>query len=56
MTTKNTKKSAAIVSSADLNNTANQLNPNNEAYWQSRGLVERPENWTELIVEPKKTK
>jgi hypothetical protein len=56
MTTKNNKKSAAIVSSADLNNTANQLNPNNKAYWKSRGVDERPENWTKLIVELKKTK
>ena len=56
MNSKNTKKSAAIVYSADLNNTANQLNPKNEAYWKSRGLDERPEKWTELIVEPKKMK
>ena len=26
-------------------NRANQLNPNNDAYWQSRGEDERPEDW-----------
>ncbi len=26
-------------------NRANQMNPNNDAYWQSRGYDERPENW-----------
>ena len=29
----------------DLDNHANQLNPNNDAYWQSRGLDELPEDW-----------
>jgi hypothetical protein len=29
----------------DLDNRANQLNPNNDAYWQSRGDDERPEDW-----------
>lgn len=28
-----------------LDNHANQLNPNNDAYYQSRGLDERPDNW-----------
>ena len=26
-------------------NHANQLNPNHEAYWQSRGYDERPDDW-----------
>lgn len=26
-------------------NRSNQLNPNNDAYWQSRGLDERPDDW-----------
>lgn len=26
-------------------NHSNQLNPNNDAYWQSRGHDERPDNW-----------
>jgi len=29
----------------DLDNHANQLNSNNDAYWQSRGEDERPNNW-----------
>lgn len=28
-------------------NRANQLNPNNDAYWQSRGYDERPDDWSE---------
>lgn len=28
-------------------NRANQLNPNNDAYWQSRGYDERPNDWQE---------
>jgi hypothetical protein len=28
---------------ADADNHANQLNPNNDAYWQSRGEDGRPE-------------
>jgi hypothetical protein len=28
-------------------NHADQLNPNNDAYWQSRGEDERPEDWEE---------
>lgn len=32
---------------SDLDNHANQLNPNNDAYWESRGLDERPDNWEE---------
>ncbi len=30
--------------SNDVNH-ANQCNPNNDAYWESRGHDERPENW-----------
>jgi len=32
---------------SDLENRAQQLNPNNDAYWQSRGLDERPDDWEE---------
>ena len=28
---------------ADMDNHANQMNPNNDAYWQSRGLDHRPD-------------
>lgn len=30
-------------------NRANQLNPNNDAYWQSRGEDDRPEDWEEHV-------
>ena len=30
---------------SDRDNRANQLNPNNDAYWQSRGEGGRPGNW-----------
>ena len=26
-------------------NHADQMNPNNDAYWQSRGYDERPDDW-----------
>lgn len=29
---------------ADRDNRANQLNPNNDAYWQSRGEEHRPDD------------
>ena len=28
-----------------LDNHANQLNPNNDAYWESRGWEDRPDDW-----------
>jgi len=31
----------------DLDNHSNQLNPNNDAYWESRGYDERPDGWDE---------
>ncbi len=34
---------------SDLNNHANQMNPNNDAYWQSRGFDERPDDWEECV-------
>ena len=30
---------------SDLDNHANQMNPNNDAYWESRGQDERPDDW-----------
>jgi hypothetical protein len=44
MTTKSTPQPAPQPSQADLDNRANQLNPNHDAYWQSRGLPEKPES------------
>ncbi len=31
----------------DMDNHANQCNPNNDAYWESRGEDERPDDWEE---------
>ena len=36
---------------SDLNNHANQMNPNNDAYWESRGYDERPDDWEERVPE-----
>ena len=33
------------MSRSNQDNHANQMNPNNDAYWQSRGHDERPEDW-----------
>lgn len=32
-------------------NRSNQLNPNNDAYWQSRGFDERPNDWHTHVVQ-----
>lgn len=32
-------------SQADLDNHANQMNCNNDIYWESRGYDERPSDW-----------
>ena len=29
----------------DMNDHANQMNPNNDAYWTTRGYDERPHDW-----------
>ncbi len=33
----------------DLENHSNQLNPNNDAYWESRGCDERPDGWEGIL-------
>jgi hypothetical protein len=33
----------------DLDNHSDQLNPNNDTYWESRGYDERPDEWEDLI-------
>ncbi len=38
---------------SDLDNHANQMNPNNDAYWESRGYDERPDDCEERITEDK---
>ena len=35
----------------DLDNHANQMNPNNDAYWESRGFDGRPDDWEDRIDE-----
>ena len=32
-------------------NRADQMNPNNDAYWESRGYDERPDDWEGLVVQ-----
>ena len=32
---------------SNQDNHANQLNPNNDAYWESRGWDGRPDDWEE---------
>ena len=34
---------------SDRDNHANQLNPNHDAYWQSRDETGRPDDWEERI-------
>ena len=36
---------AADKNTANQHNHQNQLNPNNDAYWKSRGYKKRPDNW-----------
>lgn len=33
----------------DQDNRSDQLNPNNDAYWQSRGDDSRPQDWEDRI-------
>jgi len=41
------KKEELMSRQSDLDNHANQMNPNNDAYWQSRDEDERPDDWVE---------
>ncbi len=36
---------------ADNDNHANQMNPNNDAYWESRGYDERPDDPEDQVDE-----
>jgi len=38
-------RSRTMSKQSDQDNRANQLNDNNDAYWQSRGEDERPDDW-----------
>jgi len=42
-------------SQAELDNHANQLNSNNDAYWTSRGEDERPDDWEDRANEEDQT-
>ena len=33
----------------DDDNRSNQLNPNNDAYWESRGYDDRPDDWEQRV-------
>ena len=37
------------MANCDDDNHSNQCNPNNDAYWESRGEDERPDDWEERI-------
>lgn len=45
--TNNQKEVKVLSNKSDQDNHANQCNPNNDAYWQSRGEDERPEDCEE---------
>ena len=36
---------------SDSDNHANQLNPNNDAFWSSRGYDDRPDDWEDRTEE-----
>ena len=38
-------------SSGNDDNHANQMNPNNDAYWDSRGFDGRPDDWEDQVDE-----
>jgi hypothetical protein len=33
----------------DNDNHSDQMNPNNDAYWESRGFDERPDDWEDRV-------
>ena len=43
-------------SSDDRKNHSNQMNPNNDAYWQARGYNERPDDWEDRLSNGKERK
>lgn len=47
----NKLKGGGKMTKCDTDNHANQCNPNNDAYWESRDYDERPEDWEEQIDE-----
>jgi len=47
------KDKNAQSSKSELDNHSNQLNSNNDAYWQSRGYDDRPDDWEDKVEEDK---
>lgn len=45
--TTNQKEVEVLSRQSDQDNHANQCNRDNDAYWQSRGEKERPDDWEE---------
>ena len=43
------KRSDDMATKDDLDNHSNQLNPNNDAYWESRGWDDRPDDWEDRL-------
>lgn len=44
-----TRRDSSQHSQEDLDNRSRQLDPEHDAYWQSRGEDERPEDWRERL-------
>ena len=34
---------------ADMDNHSNQMNPNNDTYWNDRGYDDRPDDWDDRV-------
>ncbi len=41
-------------SRAENDNHANQMNPNNDVYWEARDFEDRPDDWDDRIEEEEK--
>lgn len=44
----------AVIKKNILGNRSKMLNPESDAYWKSRGLNSRPNNWKDLVASEKK--
>jgi len=49
----NCKRMKPDYSQDELDNYSTQLNPENDAYWESRGFDERPDDWEERLEDEK---
>ena len=43
------------ISPVSADNRSDQMNPNNDAYWQSRGYDKRPDNWNDPDAHKKRS-